>query len=62
MDEECLSEVDNESFPSACVISPYSEKIVEHIAGFVSCKLKRSLWCERCCNVLLDKMVRRIVN
>lgn len=37
------------------MISSYTEKIVEYIAGFVRFKLKRSLMCEACCNVLCGK-------
>ena len=44
--------MDCESLASACVLSPYSDKIVGYIAGFVSLKLKRSLRCESCCNAL----------
>ena len=46
-----------ESLASACVMSSYSEKIVGYIAGFVSFKLKRSLWCESCCSVLFEQNV-----
>jgi len=49
------SEVDSESLASACVLSPYSDKIVGYIAGFVSLKLKRSLKCESCCNALFNQ-------
>ena len=48
-------ELDSDSLASASVLSPYSDKIVGYIAGFVSLKLKRSLNCESCCNALFSQ-------
>ena len=61
-DENKESDVNNESLASACVLSPYSDKVVGYIARFVSLKLKRSLNCKPCCNALLTNIWMRLMH
>lgn len=52
---EKQSEVENKSLASACVLSPYYDKIVGCRFGLVSLKVKRSLQCKSCCSALFNQ-------
>ena len=55
---DLLSVLENRDIISANVISPWTDKIVGYIAGFVCHKLRNSLKCEECCQALFSQNIQ----